>query len=225
MYQQLTFCPFEGDERIKGKHGSYFKIVRQEKCIRYRVLHESRMRVMQTVCKRIEAKFRENGKTHFTTGLFQACFGNWFKLLTSTSVDHFENSHAKFEEIFINDFKIMMEKFKNSAEYEKENSELNAKVFGTMLIETPSNLTAVKAESQKPSGDLKACDLLLEESGTTPEQYYKEQNQKPSGVLKAGEARVVNLTLKTGNVKIEFETPPTAEDLEYLASYLKYQLS
>lgn len=225
MYQQLTFFPFEGDERIKGKHGSYFKIVRKDKCIRYRVIHDSRINVMKVVCKRIEMKLRENKNIHFTTGLFQTCFGSWFKLLTSTAVDHFDNSHAKFEEIFINDFKLLMENFKNSTEEEKENSGLNVKVFGTMLIETPSQLTAAKAESQKPSGDIKAVDLLLEEYGTTPEQYYKEQNQKPSGVLKAGEARIVNLTLKTGNVKIEFETPPTAEDLEYLASYLKYQLS
>lgn len=195
MYQQLTFCPFEGDERIKGTNGSYFKIVRKDKCIRYRVIHESRTRVMEAVCKRIEAKLRENGNIHFTTGLFQACFGKWFKLLTSTPVDHFEKSHAKFELVFINDFKQLMEKFKNSTEYEKESDSFNVKKLGTVFIETPIQLPTEEAE-----------------------------NQKPSGVLRAGEARVVNLSLKTGNVKLEFETPPTAEDLEYLASYLKYQL-
>lgn len=150
---------------------------------------------MAYACKKFEEMLYENKDKNFSSGLFTACFSKWFQQLVSTSVNEFEKSLAKFENVFISDFKVMLEQFKNSTGFEGEIIKLNSKPVGTLFIEPLSHLPTDDAE-----------------------------NQKPSGVLKAGESRVVNLSLKTGNVKLEFETPPTAEDLEYLASYLKYQL-
>lgn len=195
MKCELRSFKFDRDERIKAKHGCYFKIVKKERCVKYSVLHSSRLNVMRHACKKFEEMLYENKDKQFNSGLFTACFSQWFQLLVSTSVNEFEKSLAKFENVFISDFNIMLEQFKNSTGLEGEIIKLNSKPVGTLLIEPLSNLPTDEAE-----------------------------NQKPSGVLKAGEARVVNLSLKTGNVKLEFETPPTAEDLEYLASYLKYQL-
>ncbi len=224
MNHKLTIFPFTENAYIKGRNGSYFKVNCEGKSLTYKVTHDSRRRVMEEACRKIDKRLREEGNVHFSKEAFVKCFSEWFMLLTSLSVYNFDKNYAKFENIFINDFNTLLKEFKNSTEFFKETNSGELKAIGTIFIEPEIKEVKPKAKSQKHSGDLKASDVLLEVTATTPEEYHKEQNQKPSGVIKAGKSRKVNFALKKGNVRIEFDSPPDAKDLDMLIAYLKYQL-
>ncbi|QUG90725.1 hypothetical protein GR140_18855 [Pseudomonas putida] len=214
MYQQLTLCPFLASERIKGTHGSYFKLDKENRCLRYKVTHESRRRVMSHVCKKLENKIKEDNNSPISEKMFEKCFSNWFILLTKTSIYSFDKNYAKFENVFINDFNILLNEFKNQHEEELDVNTGKFRAVGTVHIEP--------TERQQHSGDVEAGDLISEESTTQAED--KEQSKSHSGNLKARKSKTVVFDLKKGKVRVEFDNPPTLKDIEILTEYLKYKL-
>ncbi|WP_350613330.1 hypothetical protein [Pseudomonas sp. HY7a-MNA-CIBAN-0227] len=194
MYKKLTHFPFKSTQRIKGQHGCYLKVIIKENALDYRVLHRSRNAVMRYVSERLEYRFKELPGEYFEDGSFIESFGQWFRLLTSTPVNHFNKSYQKFETIFINDFNILL-------------NELISTLHNGKKVSKP--LMVVYPKIDQP-------DLTIDDSTA--------EGQKLSGDLKASESTSLIIELKTGNVKIDFTSKPTIEDIEFINQYLKYKL-